>query len=57
MEEIGKIFYRWSYTLSGGTGKKIINNVQRRGYTLRNRVDEQEEIKSKNGIWALFSKY
>ena len=57
MEEIGKIFYRWSYTLSGGTDKKIINNVQRRGYTLRNRVDEQEEIKSKNGIWALFSKY
>lgn len=57
MEEIGKIFYRRSYTLSGGTDKKIINNVQRRGYTLRNRVDEQEEIRSKNGIWALFSKY
>ena len=52
-----EILHMQSYTLLGGTDRKIINKVQGRGYTLRSRVDEQEEIESKNGIWALFSKY
>lgn len=54
MEEIGKTFYGQSYTLLEGTDKK---SIFREEDILRIRVYEQEEKKSKNGIWALFSRH
>lgn len=40
-----------------GTDKRSINNIQGKGYTLGSRVDEQKQIRSKIGMWALLSRH
>lgn len=39
------------------TDKKSTNNIQGKGYTLGRRMDEQKKIRSKTGMWALFSRH
>lgn len=40
-----------------GTDKRSINNIQGKGDALGSRVDEQKQIRSRIGMWALFSRH